>query len=301
MVKSSEVNKKYGFIITKPLQLMVVMCILEQLPKSILIDLLIVDYFEDAKGLSERLSKIIPDGKIVNFFHDHKKAFSWAMTQKYDKFFIDSDVGFLKNISIICLALLSRRTIISVYEEGHGTYRNDLYVGLKREILRYSGCGVNFGGNWFTKELYIYKPEEYTQPIRAKKIRIIKNISSLLNERQQVFDYLFNSKEIFKNIRPKENNLKKCTIYLTNWTVDYGQIEILRKATDLLIVKPHPHLRNYELLNKYEDILLIKGSLPAEILILWISGQFEKVEVYHHGSSVVRYLKELRCTFQVIN
>jgi hypothetical protein len=301
MVESSDVIEKYGFIITKPLQLMVVMCILEELSKDVLIDLLIVDCFEDAKGLSRRLSEVMPDSKMVYFFDDHKKAFNLAITQKYVRFFIDSDVGFLKNASIILLSLLSSRTILSVYEEGHGTYRNDLYVGLKRKILKYFGCGVDFGGNWFTKELYIFNPEKYIQPISAKKIKIRKSISSLLKERQQIFDYFFNSRENFKYIKPGENNSKKCTIYLTSWIVDYDQIEVLRKTTDLLIIKPHPHLRNHEIFNKYEDIYVVKGGVPAEMLILWISGQFEMVEVYHHGSSVVRYLQELRCTFRIVN
>lgn len=301
MVKSSELSNKYGFLITKPLQLMVVLSLLEQLPKGIFIEFLIVDYFDDAEGMSDRLSKVIPVRGMVKFFRNHKKAYRWAVAQKYENFFIDSDVGFLKNISIIFLSLLSSKTILSVYEEGYGSYRNDLYTGLKGKILERIGCGIYFGGNWFTKELYIYNPEKYTQPISAKKIKIHKNIGTLLNENKQMFDYLFNSEEVFKDIEPRKNGLKKCSIYLSSWNIDHAQIEYLRKAADLLIIKPHPHLRGNVHFAKYEDVVVIKAGLPAEMLILWICGQFETVEVYHHNSSVIRYIQELHCTFRALD
>jgi hypothetical protein len=279
-----------GFLITKPLQLMVVSSLLEQLPKHTRKELLIVDLFSDARGVSQRLSVIAHENCTTIFFENEKSVFARAINKRYSKLFIDSDVGFARNLTLISLKIRSPKTVLAVYEEGLGTYRNDMYRGLKKKALSCLGCGVYFGGNWLVKELYLYGPEECKNSLRSKKIKIHKEIQTLLQERRQEFEFIFDAAGFYQRLEMQINDRKKCVIYISNWQLDQAVISYLKSTIGLVIVKPHPHIKNVAEINSNEGFAFAKATVPAEMLIAWAASNFESVSVIHHGSSVVRYV-----------
>lgn len=287
IIKSSDT---IGFIITKPLQLLVIFSLFDQLPKQIRKEILIIDLFADARGVCQRLSAIMPEDCTAFFLENEKSAFAQAAQKRYVKIFMDSDVGFVRNLSLMILKLQSPKTILAVYEEGLGTYRNDLYQGLKKSVLSLLGCGVYFGGNWLVRELYLYRPEECANLMHSEKIKIHKKIQTLLQEDWNKFEFIFDTAGFFDQIERQVNDQSNCTIYISNWHLDRTIVSILRSTVGLVIVKPHPHIKNLEEIKFYESLILAKATVPAEMLIIWASSHFESVSVVHHGSSVVRYI-----------
>lgn len=268
---------------------MVVLAIIDQLPRDIQKDLLIVDYFSGAQKVSARLNELNLAECSVWFFADEAKAFSFVRRRRYKKIFIDSDVGFIRNLTLIKLWALCPESRIAVYEEGVGTYRNDLYAGLKKRIMEALGCGVYFGGNWRTSELYLYQPELCQNKLRAQKLPIHKSISSLLVCMANTFEYIFDSADFFEKIMQR-NESSRCLIYLSNWQLDKAVVDQLKQMRCLTIVKPHPHIKELGMLNEMEGMVLAPAGIPAEMLISMVSRKFDHVKVLHHGSSVVRYV-----------
>lgn len=288
----------YGFLITKPLQLMIVLAIIEQLPKLVKKELLIVDYFVGAKEVSQRLATVEILNSSVIFLENDAEAFHLACKKRYAKLFIDSDVGFKRNLTLLNLAIHSKKTILVVYEEGLGTYRNDLYKGIKKKILLLLGCGVNFGGNWFTKELYIYDPKIYLTNIRKIKIeKIRKSISQLLADKKQLLANIFAADYFFNHL--KDVKKTNCVIYLSGWSVDNACLDMLKNSTKMVYVKLHPHIKNHTF-NEF-DYFLVDTYIPAEIVINELSMVYLNVIVVHHGSSVSRYVENENIIYMLVD
>ncbi len=136
MRKNRELNKeRYGFIVTKPLQLMVVFAIIEQLPKKSMKELIVVDAFKNSEKVTANLGEYGKRWGKAAFVDTHGQAYKYASGAGYSKLFIDSDVGLRKYLQLVLIKALNTDIVIAVYEEGLGTYRNDLYKGLKKKCM----------------------------------------------------------------------------------------------------------------------------------------------------------------------
>lgn len=273
---------------------MIVLTLLEQLSKEIKKELLIVDCFAGAAQVSARLSELASKECTVQFTKDEKQAFNLAARKKYKKLFMDSDVGFYRNLTLIFYKLMSNKTMLAVYEEGLGTYRDDLYFGMRKIILKIFGCGVNFGGNWLTRELYVYKKSE-VRCINGKLniIEIQTSLDSLIKQKRELLIDVFHAEE-FASLAKAEAGAE-CIVYLTGWAVDEECLEILGKLNKKIYVKLHPHIKN-----KFRtefDLVNVDSGIPGEIILNVLCLHFEEVLVIHHGSSVDRYAKDKKIKF----
>ena len=292
----------YGFIITKPLQLMVVMAIIEQLPDEISKELIVIDAFFGAKKIAEKLTTSNPKWQRTVFFENPSAAFRHCRERRYDSVFLDSDVGFRKNIDLMRLKLSTPKTRIAVYEEGLGSYRQDIYHGAKRGIFALMGVGVYFGGNWLTKEIYLFRPNEYINNFLEKTadvIHIKTFISQLIIKYKTEFDELFELAELKSDLaRASSNNV--CDIYLTSWSWDGETMKRLMQCDSCRVVKFHPHMKGILVSSEHQFDVSVSPEIPAEILITIASKIFKNVRVLHHGSSVVRYLNLINVNFELM-
>lgn len=282
----------FAFIVTKPLQLMVVMALNAQLPLGKK-TLLLVDNFFDAEHAFEKLKKTNRAWSSILFFQNVSAAFEYCRKAKHDQLFIDSDVGFRKYLLLFKIKAASWRTVFSVYEEGLGSYRADLYSGVRRLALKISGGAFYFGGCWLTKKIYLYRPDEYKNSIRSnrgKEEKILITIPELLAASARELVFIFGGTEIQDRLRLSENR-ECCVIYLSAWTAD---LEIIAKehlsGSCFNVLKLHPHFRSDFQHGADNFDLCVVPSMPAEILIAMAANLFDRVEVLHHGSSVERYL-----------
>ncbi len=285
---------RYGFIITKPLQLMIVMAIIDQLPNEVVKELLIVDGFFDAKNITETLNNNNFMWRGACFFQDPHAALKYCKHRNYDSVFLDSDVGFRRNFDLIMLKIFRPKTGLNVYEEGLGTYRSNLYHEPKKMAMSFCGIGTYFGGNWLTKKLYLFAPAEYRKIFGDKSSELIEiniSIPELIIKHEKFFDELFKTNELrSKLISMRATGTEKCDIYLSSWDIDANVEKYFANLVSCRVAKLHPHIKVIpdSLWNKFDFV--VSPAVPAEILITITSNLFKEVEVFHHGSSVVRYL-----------
>lgn len=279
-----------GFIVTKPLQLMVMFAIFEQLDASSEKHILIVGNFAGALQVSSKLENICPANWTVQYFETEKLAYAFAIKVKFENLYIDSDVGFRQYLTLTRLSIYSPSTSLAVYEEGIGSYRTDLYHGKKAAFLRFLGCGIFFGGSRYAKKIFLFEPQQCITAIRSEKVKIICSISQLVSEKRYFIEAIFGKFDVLKSL-PKNSDLSSCLLYLTNWNVDEDRIEDLVSRGETLIIKPHPHIQDAQFLKWGGKLILAPAGVPAELVIGTISEKFERVTVLHHGSSVERYIK----------
>lgn len=293
----------YGFIITKPLQLLVALAIIDQLSDVTTSDLLLVDAFLGAKDITKKLTDSHQKWRRASFFKNHEAAYKHCRRKKYDRVFVDSDVGLRKNIDLIRLKLPTLKTRICVYEEGVGSYRSDLYYGLKKKLLTFVGAGTCFGGNWLTKDIYLYCPSEYTSKFPYGRVSVVQikiSITNLIHKYDHEFDSLFD----LGMLRTKLTHFASkevCDIYLTSWSWDDGAMKRLAASDSCRIVKFHPHIKTIPPLLANGFDVSVPSSIPAELLIAAAAAMFKRVRVMHHGSSVTRYLDIRNVEFIVIS
>ena len=290
------------FIVTKPLQLMVAMAIVEQLPLEAAKDLILVDSFYGAKGISDRVAAAHSGWSRVTFLPSVESALADIERRNCDTVFIDSDVGLRKYFQLIRLKLVCTRVNVVIYEEGLGTYRADLYVGFKKKLLRLVGAGNYFGGCWLTDYIFLYSPDEYVRTLNIKKnktVRINKPISNLCVERLEWLKFVFELQSFQSAIDSAGSS--NCVIYLTAWNWDQEIINNLCSMSSFKVLKYHPHIKtpDEEVGGSFDHIAA--PAIPAELLIAAAAAAFASVVVYHHGSSVVRYSNFQNVRFVMIS
>lgn len=282
---------KVCFICTKPLQIMISMIISEQFADA---DLVLVDDFEGVHEilLSEDLRRYF---KNVSISRSRQAAIIEMAGRDYTRVFIDSDVGLHTHLALFLCKLRSPALKFSVYEEGIGTYRNDLVTGIAKGLLyRFLGAGRYFGASAFVSEIYCFQPARYVA-VFPRNGRSVRGIDTCF------VDWLFANQRKLLRIFPglEEFSLsgtERIFLYLTNWELNPTVIESLGLNGNLL-VKPHPHLKYDVVKNatfRLPDITLVPGGVPAEVLIVYLLGFTNELFVLHSGSSVAHYLGSMK-------
>lgn len=285
-------SESCAFIVTKPLQFMVAMSVVENIPKKIEKILIVIDSFFGAQDVAERINNSELGWKNVLFFSKAEEGIRYCTNKGFDSVFLHADLGVKKYFQLLLLKVVKRGVRIAVYEEGLGSYRTDLYSGLKKAVLKFFGIGVFFGDCFLTDDVYLYSPVEYLEKIKPKKnktIKIKKSISNLILDHQKNFSYIFQISEL-NSLFECVADRSFCVIYLTGWIWEAKILEYFNIDGAYKVLKFHPHIKNLdkEMVEKFD--VSVSPSVPAEILITLIANIFQKVDVIHHGSSIERYL-----------
>ncbi len=291
--KSISDKKKVCFLVSKPLQFLISQSILGQLDKNEEYTLLVVDGFSDSLGFSYRVRECELGWSEIEWFPSKKHAFRFIEKCNFSKVFIDSDVGFVNLISAFRVKCKKFKTKIFVYEEGVGSYRNDLYRGFRKAILNFLGAGTNFGGCIFTSGIYLNDPRRYLKkfPSYYRKCRKIKiSVHETIEASVSKYIYIFNVVNLF--LSPySESSTKDCSVYFTSWNIDYCVIEELLEFENDKYIKLHPHLKDKKVNFKgSEKIHYLPSQVPAEIVVMLLRNKYRKISVYHHDSSLILYI-----------
>lgn len=281
------------FICTKPLQIMTCMIIASNTKKHTLI---IVDLFKDAKtvSLSEKLNKYFSNIVLVK---SRNEALKLCEKLKPTTLFIDSDIGLIPLIRFYRLKLFSRNTSISVYEEGIGTYRQNLFKNPIKKLLYNSiGAATYFGGCALTTNIHVYDLDHYKKkfPSSGKKpLRIRQDLTKWIGENELELTDIFSPN--FKIPTSPKNT--ETSVYLSSWDLDRELINKLSKNKKLYI-KPHPHIKEEvkKTFSNNPNIHFFPAQIPAELIIMKLSAAFDKITIYHHNSSALHYLTPTNVT-----
>ncbi|MGN6621339.1 MAG: hypothetical protein ACTHKR_09800 [Sphingomonas sp.] len=278
-----------AFIVTKPLQLLNALNLAEQegiLNRS---NFLIVDTFADSKLIFSNAADQDWAGAKWTFLQSRNDITKHFKKEKYDTVFVDSDVGIANLWFLLKIKIWSRAKRIKVYEEGVGSYRNDLYPPIKGRIYRILGIGSYFGGCLFTSAVYVFDPLLYISRLPFAKRRV-KRIKTPLGE------FFKRHEETIKSIVAYPDALLPrgggdCHIYLTSWVVNEAFLKAFSRSAGVRVIKPHPAIRQPEMMFGAVDGIIVPGRIPAEVLLLDALEKFPNVVVYHEGSSASAYIK----------
>lgn len=284
------------FIIERPTQIITAITILEQLRIKNEGLIIAVNRFNDAKN-------------IVDRFNEVEKTWSFELTENYQKainqaakklpahLFIHWDVGFRMQNHLRQLRKLNKNNKISVFEEGIGTYRQDIYPPLKKRIFRLLKLPTNIGGSKYIDDVYIYDKKRYISNAHThpkETIEIYRSLETTIRERHRTLNYIFSSENFIRQL--SEKHCRDCQIYLSNWNFSNQELTRFSSKGGIKVLKLHPHCETDYF---SEDVLIAPKSLPAELLISAASQLFRNVTVYHKGSSVPLYIKSKNVKFVI--
>lgn len=277
-----------AFIATKPLQILVSMTLRDEMSLQNNADLYITETFYKAAETAELIKLHDLGWRNIYFIKNSLKAFQACSNVNYSTIYIDSDVGMRKYFSFLIHFLKYRKININVYEEGLGTYRNDFYKPLAARIFKLLGIGIHFGGCIFTRKIHVYSKKDYS--LKFPKINS-EQIRTPLQEYIGINKHLFN--KIFPDFDPQptsEPNKKEAILYLASWIWSKEFVEQLKQSKQTIIIKIHPHQEPPKELLASSKFIIPPPNIPAEILITKLADSYRTVHIYHHNSSVARYI-----------
>lgn len=278
------------FIVSKPLQYFNAINIDDDSSKK---TCLIVDNFFEAETFYQRIKNNNFWYRVV-FFANSFDAYKWLEINTIcgDNLFIDSDYGVRKTIWLSRI----KSNNIYVYEEGIGSYRDDLLTSgpgtrLFKLLLKILGVKEHMGGGAFTKAIILYDIDSHEKLVTSfRNARLPFRVSFEKHLLSDLVNKSFSNRET--KLIAESLNGKKILIYLTdfeyNVKVDllldqyYGYIKIL---------KPHPNNKN--IINNIQYDIILDSSILIELFIFKIAAIAADLIVVHENSSVAHYLREV--------
>ena len=289
-------NLKTIFICERPLQILIAHAIITQLDCIDCIEVCIAGTFNNSKKLFQRIMLEKLNSKInYKYFNKYSDAFKYAVSSKGSEVFIHWDVGFRMSLQLSLMIWINKLKI-NIYEEGVGTYKNSIFMGIKKFLFLKAGVSVNCGGHKSTQAIYVYKPSEYKKNAhKAAKsiIKINESIDSFLEKNRSKLEYIFDASTLKSKIL--KDRLDSCTIYMTNYEINMVELDGLQRGAGRFIVKPHPHMMADIRIGS--ESLICNNEIPAELLIDIACNHYKQVRVIHFGSSVERYINRDNSTF----
>lgn len=288
-----KINKKNIFAAANPLQILIATSLIRQLRIANESTLIIHGGFIGAKEIFYRFKTedVGIKGAKVIYLDRRGDVFRWVGQAAPEKLFVDGDVGFKNFINLILLKFFNPKMAICVFEEGIGTYRNDLYNGLKRKLFGLLGIGINFGGSVLTSRVYVTNPDRYKTvfPNLSQKVYTLdESPRKILTNYQKSWEKIFDYQQI--NAEPSNN----CSVYLTSWNIDEDSINKMMSNQGDKYIKLHPRCLDQV---RTPGVTILKATAPAELIIADLSGKYKAINVYHHGSSVAQYFSETNVNF----
>jgi hypothetical protein len=183
-------------------------------------------------------------------------------------------------------------------EEGAGTYLPGGGSGGRKNMIqcildRISGVSTDWGHTRFVKGAFVYYPELYSKlrkppfvPMPFEK-PFVEKVSENVNFFLTLSDVIDNELVAICNSR--------ILLYITDWIISDNiilRMEQESKDYDYCIVKPHPHIKEFQSFEKI-GLSIFKSNLMVEFLLcLWLQ-QGNKITVFHEGSTSIFYYREL--------
>jgi hypothetical protein len=281
------------FVVAKPLQFIVVRSIMKQISGDSVI--LLVGKFQKSGDFFDFIKSSFSDFREVLYFNSIREAIFYPKVNKVHRLYLPSDIGFIRGVELFLLKLTTSKVCISIYEEGRGFYRKDLYKGIKKILLDKMGFGVYFGGSFFTQNVLVYHKVKYQSlfPSILKKIELIELslLETILNKMSN-YDSWYYDKFLKNFIGTKKVNV----IFFTSCRmIDFEkQIEIFKKnfpKVDCVYYKLHPldfSSNSDSLLGA--NFLKFPERIPTEYFLLKLLSMHIQINVYHYNSSIAFYL-----------
>lgn len=267
---------RYWAIASKPLQILNLLNHWLNLDNRPKLNLCIVNAFEGASLVYSNISGLNLVKLNVIFLDGYMGVLPRIWRLRIDRLYIDTDIGFWRRM----LIFLSRAKETVVYEEGFGTY--DIFrFGPMKMIHSY------FGSFFMTNSLMVYHPEKLHPTVAYKGCAFPQSLQEFIETNWVLMTIIMRNPENDKRINSLIGNV---SIYVTRRNLDKRNLSELEAQYDgELLVRPHPGLVD-ELEPKYL-LSNIYFSGEVEILNHLRNPNISSVRLYHHGTSMERYIQ----------
>lgn len=285
---------KVIFVTERPTQIITALALCESFGAHWQVQIIVANCFYDAPTIVGRLSET-EGGLNIRLAATYDEAIKIVESELPAHLFIHWDVGLGTQRRLQRLMRANQGQKISVFEEGIGTYRQDIYPPLKKRIFRLLGLPVNVGGSKYVDDIYVYDREEYVGSALVRPqnvVQIYPQLCEMLAKREAQFAYIFSCQWLFELLKASNDVL--CTIYLSNWNFSESDLVGRLPENGVKVLKLHPHC---QVCVKSKSIIVAPNSLPAELLVMSASRIFDVVVVHHKNSSVPRYVKNKNVKF----
>jgi hypothetical protein len=286
---------KIAFVVERPIQIVTANAIINQLDIADRSDILISRGFYGARGVAARIgaSGCLPG---VAAFDDYRSAIEHATSGKYQEVFFHWDVGFGTNKFLYRARIKNPNLTFSLFEEGIGTYRQDIYSGIKKALFRIYGLPINVGGSRFVSRIFVYNPKMYIEKATRRPGIVTKVETSIAEEIQSswgLYSHIFDEQHFLDNLPASRGSY--CRIYLPNWQFDERKARSFFLQNTINIIKLHPRCTDFL---DIENALKAPPSIPAEMLISAAAMIYDRVFVLHSGSSTAVNTAHPNVTFE---
>lgn len=281
------------FIFNRPLQYLNIKGILHSLDKNDNNILLVHANFNSGQDFCKHIRKYDDVWSEVLLISSKKDLLKEVVFRKISRLFINSDLGFDQ---VICW--MSFADEVYVYEEGWGTYNQkvkpeSLLIKLKSIPYKLIGSGNAMGHSRLTKGIFIYKLDLYNQLFPYYKGEVIKFETSYperISKERSFFQSLYNYEEEISDL--KGMNI---LIYATGWKISQDVVRDIKNSKsnfDMVLLKLHPHIRDYNSINLESRSL--NQNVMLEFYLDQLLEQHNNITVYHDNSfSVFYYLDKV--------
>ncbi|MDQ0349001.1 hypothetical protein [Ancylobacter vacuolatus] len=283
------------FVAATPLQILFSLSIAHDLGPDVDKHMIMIGSFTNGEVICDRFTalSISPGWKSARYFPSFRLASRYAAALEGDELFIGGDAGLKHCLYLLFFKLLSRNTRINVYEEGVGTYRKDLYSSRKRAVIALTGAGTHLGNSVLTSNVYVLRPDAYLSalPGMERKVRqIVHSPVDVIRRHLASLCALFS----YPPLTGADRKSACCILYLSSWSQDEAFIKTLTDSSDDVYLKPHPHFKG-DL--GHGSFHVLTGAPPAELILVNLLDIYDRVTVFHHGSSTELYFSHERVEF----
>lgn len=281
-------SMKNAFLVTKPIQYLIVMCIIRDLQVTNY-KIIIINSFFDAKNFFIRLKTY---NKNVYFYENKNKAYNYIINENIDNLYTDSDVGYKNHIDLKKIKKKNKNIKINVYEEGTGTYEKMYSSLLKNTILRLLGIATSFGASKYVDSIFLYNIDKYKSKFNysINAVEIKSSVQEELSLNLHKYNFIFDCN--VSNTKPLK---EKAILYLENKNEIFKSDFFKRNDCDVFI-KKHPATFNSSNKN-CNDSIIINTGIPAELAIVNLLDLYKEVTIYSFNSSTSLYVKSSSAVF----
>lgn len=279
------------YVVSKPLQYFNVRNIVDPERHSHK-TLIILGFFIDSAAFTDAVRRHDTLWDEVIYLKSKRAEYFYLLRHRCARLYVELDASFILGI----LSSLGCFRQLYIYEEGYGSYRRDRWgeaKGVKKCINQYTGVAERVTGfSRFLTGQYLYLPALYRDlfPGYDKPLYPFrKTFLAQLHDERELFLKLSEGYDAVTAIHNQ-----KVALYLTTHQINTTILEEIlqqKSAFDVLFVKPHPHLRDLSIFEKYK-MNLMRSNMMVEYLIDSLLENGNDLTVYHENSTGVIWFQD---------
>lgn len=248
--------------------------------------LIVFPNFFEGNIFVDNIKKFDPYWDEIITIQDKADYYNYIKNHRINYLIVENDASVRMFAFMLIAKLKNQVKALYVFEEGIGSYRNDLHTGFNKLLRILTLIGPHYGASIFCKHIILYEPEFYNKKFHSRKAIpfSIKFIDGL--KKHQI---LFH--KLCGDLPPNIDVLnQKILLYITNHSIDRDILSKMireKNSYDVLYIKPHPHIKILDCIPK--EIRIIQTNILMEFIISELLCKDNNLTIWHQASTSLIY------------